>query len=290
MKNSDLFEYRLPSKIYRRFLILTDAWEGSRATEGSLLIKVHEGGDGIPLFWCGTPDTLPGFYKKMGYDRSIYCFCGTFGVLPPTEETITALGKYYTAEIVKSQPNGPYLLGGFCEAGLISYEVARNMHLYDYKVALLVMFEVDVTRADYWLLLAREAFRTREKLVSRRKQFAVDPKRCIEEILINKWQYFVIKPLKWARNLVSQGTVTQKQAEPLLDNKYKLATYPGDVDFIYIKWGLLGYFQFKFFQRYWNVLVQGNKDFTVIMGSVHNSPNWHAVAKIIKEKIKNAGF
>jgi hypothetical protein len=281
---------KLPSGIYRRFLILTDAWNGERASPGSLLIKVYEGGKGLPLYWCGTPDTLPSFYEQIGQDRSIYCLCGPYGVLAPTEETICGLGSYYAEEIIKTQPDGPYLLGGYCQAGLVSFEIAKVMQAHDYQVGLLTLFDVDVTRTDYWLLIAREMFHLREKLVRRRDQFSQDPVLCIKEILANKWQQLVVMPISWITNLFRQKSLPPNETGQLLESRYKLAAYPGIIHFIYVKWGLLGYFQFKFFQRYWNAFAQGGCDFTIIPGSVHNRPSWPTVAKITNQQIKKLGL
>jgi thioesterase domain-containing protein len=287
--HKEISTQKLPAKIYRRFLILTDAWIGSRAATGSLLIKVYDGGDGLPLYWCGTPDTLPSFYQEMGKDRSIYCLCGTYGVLPPTQETICSLGHYYATEIIKNQPDGPYLLGGFCEAGYVSFEIANIMQAHGYQVGMLVLFDVDVTKTDYWLLIARELFRFREKLVQRKKQFAVDPVQCIKEILANKWEQILVSPSQWVVKLFSPALL-DNTPEQMPETRYKLLPYQGKVNFIYVKWGLFGYFQYKFFQRYWNAFVDAGSDFNIIPGSVHNRPSWPTVAKITNQQIKKLGL
>ena len=289
MNNPDFFQYKLPARIYRRFLILTDACEGSRAAPGSLLIKVHSGGEGIPFFWCGTPDTWPSFCEQLGRDRSMYCLCGTYGVLPPTNENILALSKYYAAEIIKIQPNGPYLLGGFCEAGLISLEIANIMQAHGYQVGMLVLFDVDVRPPDFWLSLALKLFKAGENVRERRDQFAEHPVQCIKEILANKWHQLVELPIRYIIDVINKCLKNSGVDEQPLAPLYELPPYPGKIDLIYVKWGVLGYYQFKFFQRYWNKLALGGTDFNIIAGNVHNMPNWSAVAKIVQEIIKKLG-
>src|SRR5207248_11348368 len=45
--------------------------------------------------------------------------------------------------IVRYQPRGPYLIGGFCASGLASLEVARLLIERGEKVALLALFNAD---------------------------------------------------------------------------------------------------------------------------------------------------
>jgi len=71
---------------------------------------------------------------------------------------------------------------------------------------------------------------------------------------------------------------------------YQLTEYPGAVELIYIQWGLMGYFQFDFFQRYWHKLALGGIRVEIIAGYLHDQPNWTAVAEIIQARLKLTGF
>jgi thioesterase domain-containing protein len=56
----------------------------------------------------------------------------------PTLETIAA--KHIKA-LRAVQPDGPYLLGGFCNGGLVAYEMARQLHADGQKVDLLALMD-----------------------------------------------------------------------------------------------------------------------------------------------------
>jgi thioesterase domain-containing protein len=282
----NFLEYKLPTRLYRRLLMLTDAWDGVRAAPGSLLVRCHTGGEGSPLFWCGTPYDLQSFYDVMGHERSVYCLCGTYGVLPPSEENIRALAKYYAAEIINIQPQGPYILGGYCEAGLISYEIAKLMYENDYQVGMLFLFDRDVTESDFWLRSARRLFMLVENLLFRWKQLLTNPVQCVKEVLVKKCAQLVAFPM-----LFVKGKFDRAQAEqPIENSEYKLTPYPGKVHLIYVKCGLLGYFQFSFFQHYWRKLALGGVDYQIIPGSTHFKPDWSKVAQSLRTFIKDVGI
>ncbi len=47
----------------------------------------------------------------------------------------------YIQEMRVLQPQGPYLLGGFCLGGIVAFEMAQQLHAQDQKVALLAMVD-----------------------------------------------------------------------------------------------------------------------------------------------------
>ncbi|PON14719.1 hypothetical protein C2W62_27635 [Candidatus Entotheonella serta] len=47
----------------------------------------------------------------------------------------------YVREIRVVQPEGPYLLGGYCMGGTVAYEVAQRLRRQGHEVALLALFE-----------------------------------------------------------------------------------------------------------------------------------------------------
>ena len=275
----NLLEYTLPSRLYRRLLILTDAWQGVRSSAGSLLIRCHTGGEALPFYWAGTPDTLSSFYESLGQDRSIYCLCGTYGVLPPSDENIRALATYYAAEIIKAQPQGPYLLGGYCEAGLLTYEIAQILLKHQYEIGLLVLFDRDVTDNRLRFIVARKLFKRIENTLRRWEQLLENPSECIKDILNNKHRQWVTISSPASDLHVLPDT-----------ERYTLTDYPGAIHLIFIRWGLLGYFQFNFFQRYWREKALGGIHVQVIAGSAHNDPNWPVVATLVQSLIKQSSF
>lgn len=68
------------------------------------------------------------FARDFDPDRSVYTLPphGTSGV--PKLGTIEEMAQDYLQKIRKQFPNGPYLLGGYCNGGIVAYEIARRLH------------------------------------------------------------------------------------------------------------------------------------------------------------------
>ncbi|HVK84009.1 MAG TPA: alpha/beta fold hydrolase [Kofleriaceae bacterium] len=59
---------------------------------------------------------------------------------------LVALARGYVAEILRAQPEGPYLLGGWSLGGMVAFHMAHELRRQGAEVALLVLF--DTQRAD----------------------------------------------------------------------------------------------------------------------------------------------
>jgi len=59
--------------------------------------------------------------------------------IPPTFEAMAAA---HIEAMRAVQPEGPYLLGGWCNGGLLAYEMARQLHAAGHLVDLLVAFDM----------------------------------------------------------------------------------------------------------------------------------------------------
>ena len=94
-----------------------------------LVVLIREGGPGNPLFmihgWGGGIVDYYELAKSIGTKWPIYGIqaAGRDGKEPP-DETMEALTNRYYAEIKAVQPTGPYRFGGYCQGGVIAYELA----------------------------------------------------------------------------------------------------------------------------------------------------------------------
>jgi hypothetical protein len=61
----------------------------------------------------------------------------------PVPPTFEAMAEAHLKSLRAVQPEGPYLLGGFCSGGLVAYEMARLLHGQGQKVDLLVLMDPD---------------------------------------------------------------------------------------------------------------------------------------------------
>ena len=112
------------------------------------LIAVQEKGARTPIFYLHGDMTGGGYYcmklaRQLGDEQPFYA-------LPPAEiadwrelPDIPAMAARHIRAIRTARPNGPYIVGGFCLAGLISLEVARQLTAAGETVERLVL--VDAT-------------------------------------------------------------------------------------------------------------------------------------------------
>jgi amino acid adenylation domain-containing protein len=110
------------------------------------LVTVQIGGDKRPFFFLHGDWAGGGFYcltlaRSLDADQPFYVlepyhFEGLN--FPPTFEEIAAA---HIAALRSVQPEGPYLLGGFCNGGIMAYEMARQLHMQGQKVDLLALID-----------------------------------------------------------------------------------------------------------------------------------------------------
>jgi hypothetical protein len=110
------------------------------------VVPIQTGGSTLPFFFLHG-DWLSGAYwcfslaHQLGSDQPFYAlepfnFDGL--PIPPPFEAIAAA---HLTSLRSVQPEGPYLLGGFCNGGLLAYEMARQLHVQGQKVDLLVLMD-----------------------------------------------------------------------------------------------------------------------------------------------------
>jgi len=111
-------------------------------------VTVQEGGSKRPFFflhgqWTGGALYSLELARYLGPEQPFYLLEPyTFDGLavPPTLEEMAAAHL----EVLRGvQPEGPYLLGGWCNGGLIAYEMARQLHAQGQAVDLLVLMDAD---------------------------------------------------------------------------------------------------------------------------------------------------
>jgi Thioesterase domain len=91
--------------------------------------------------WQGTAFFCYPLARQLGLDQPFYTlepyqFDGLS--VPPTVET---MAEAHIKSMRAIQPEGPYLLGGWCNGGLVAYEMARQLHAAGQAVDLLVLID-----------------------------------------------------------------------------------------------------------------------------------------------------
>ena len=124
----------------------TEQVEAEENSPRERVVEIQVGGSKRPFFflhghWKGTPDFCFSLARELGLDQPFYTlepyqFDGL--PVPPTVET---MAQAHIKSMRSVQPEGPYLLGGWCNGGLVAYEMARQLHAAGQAIDLLVLMD-----------------------------------------------------------------------------------------------------------------------------------------------------
>ncbi|MBG9389793.1 condensation domain-containing protein [Caenimonas aquaedulcis] len=132
----------LPADIYHGLRSHTASWEGKRASPDSVMVGLNTDGSRQALFWClQRYQELTQLARYLGPDQPVYGMRSGNRVMVKTQENIELLAQHYVGEILAVQPEGPYLVGGNCQAALIAFQVASRLRALGHEITLLVMQE-----------------------------------------------------------------------------------------------------------------------------------------------------
>ena len=110
------------------------------------VIAVQAKGTKRPFFylhgdWTGNAFFCFRLAHYLGEDQPFYILTPydfkSLDALP----TIEAMAAAHIKSMRAIQPQGPYLLGGFCNGGLTAYEMARQLHVQGQQIDLLVLMD-----------------------------------------------------------------------------------------------------------------------------------------------------
>jgi amino acid adenylation domain-containing protein len=124
---------------------LAEALRKQRVEENrSLLVKVQPGGSKTPIFFLHGDFRRGGFYcltlaRCLGPDQPFYALAphGLNGSAVP--DSVEAMAASYIQMVREVQPQGPYLLGGFCNGGTVALEMAQQLLGRGEQVTLVVL-------------------------------------------------------------------------------------------------------------------------------------------------------
>src|SRR5947209_2408402 len=120
--------------------------EAEVASPRERVVEIQVGGSKRPFFflhghWKGTPFFCFSLARELGSDQPFYALEPyQFNGLP-VPPTVEAMAAAHLLSLRAVQPEGPYLLGGWCNGGLVAYEMARQLHAAGQTVDLLVLMD-----------------------------------------------------------------------------------------------------------------------------------------------------
>lgn len=110
------------------------------------LIPIQKNGSRRPFFYMHVHWIGGAFYSftlahDLGTNQPLYVIDPYKLDSLPVPPTIEAMAAAYIQAIRAVQPEGPYLLGGFCAGGLLAYEVAQQLCAAGQAVDLLALID-----------------------------------------------------------------------------------------------------------------------------------------------------
>jgi len=125
--------------ILRPFL---GAWQGERLDRDALIVGRNCGGNRTPLFWCVNGfSEYDALSRLMDAEQPVYGMRSLFDTGYKSDSATLRLARLYADEVMRIQPRGPYLLGGFCEGGRVAFLIAQTLRARGETVASLLLQE-----------------------------------------------------------------------------------------------------------------------------------------------------
>jgi thioesterase domain-containing protein len=161
------------------------------------LFLVHDG-DGETLLYRNMAQRLPADLSVIGIEP--------LGIpnVPLAQLSIEEMAAFYVGEMRRSQPSGPYLLGGLCAGGVIAFEMASQLVCAGEMVELVALLETAAPGAP-----KRAGLVTRRRL-RRLTQALSDANRTSRSRVARAWTIFsvisrkLVNTLTW--EIMQRGT------------------------------------------------------------------------------------
>ncbi len=121
------------------------------------LLKLQNAGSRPPLYWMHAGPAFRELAAHLGQERPF------FGVAPDPDEqaalpqhpSMAQIAACLVRTIRAEQPEGPYLLGGWCASGLVAFEAASQLMAAGQEVPLLVL--LDCLNPRYYFAISKRS-------------------------------------------------------------------------------------------------------------------------------------
>ena len=150
-----------------------------RATE---IIPIQPRGDGVPLVMVAPGVECRSIAKRLGPNHPVLGILGADLGRRKSAPVLTEIVSEYTQALLKAVSHGPYALCGWCGAGVVALEIARELERRGEKVAFVAILD------------AREVY--------------FPPMRWTQRVFVRAWRH-------WQRVLLLGRRVIREGAAPL---------------------------------------------------------------------------
>lgn len=132
----------LPAEVFDTLARFMASWPGTRQAPHSLMAGHNTLGARPALFWgCQDQYELTGLARQLGHEQPVYGFRSLFKTGHKSDMNTQLAASHYAQEIQQIQPQGPYYVAGYCEAGKLAFEIARQLTRQGHVVQLLALVE-----------------------------------------------------------------------------------------------------------------------------------------------------
>ena len=122
----------------------------------SPLVKIHGNGSRRPLFFLhgdfGGAVYCLNLARCLGEDQPLYALAPHGLDDSDGPATIEAMATSHLERVRSVQPEGPYLVGGYCNGGVVAFEMARQLQAQGQRVDLLVVIAASAWNAHFRVL------------------------------------------------------------------------------------------------------------------------------------------
>ena len=136
-------------------------WRGAQASPDSFVFTLNGSGSRRGLFWCfqGYRE-LEQLASSLGPEQPVHGMRSGHLIMEYTDANIDVLASRYATEMAALQPEGPFVVGGNCQAASIAHAIAQSLRRFGRSVDLLVLME-EISFREYdgrvALLFGRES-------------------------------------------------------------------------------------------------------------------------------------
>jgi len=146
------------------------------------LVTCVQRGTKVPFFFCHGDFLTRGFYglrlaNLLGHDQTVFLLHPYRDVNLGAETSMPAMARSYLPYLLAAQPTGAFRLGGFCNGGLLAWELAHQLAGAGRKVEVVVL--VDTISFN-----TRPTFRAIERML--RTTARIAPKKIGERIKLDR--------------------------------------------------------------------------------------------------------
>jgi aspartate racemase len=288
--------------------------EGTRPLTPVVAVQVGEPEQKRPFFFLHGDPTGGAFYcfplaRHLGAEQPFYVLEPYRFLGLPTLPSLEEIAAAHIEALQAVQPEGPYLLGGWCDGGLVAYEMARQLQARGEQLDLLVLMDPGTASrvgkllhdGIQWLGTRIHASRTTEIAWYLRLQHMYD---CVRLIRYRKARQEVLEQaasqaqvlfertgkktagtlLRWF--LPTRETLFQNYRDLFnwIISEYPIGSYPGTITIFWARE--------EPFHGTWRSKVQheNNIDFHLIPGAHMTCRTEHlpALAGLLRSCIENA--